>query len=182
MSETEQYEGYKVTIEQPIKTEPTAIVTELDPRKPEREKRTLQKKVLSVIESDPFQIQTQRRYMMLTEGEREDIKEGNPELNVRVADEEETMENLCIRDDAMSEDGEGEQQKTDNRELDYQERWKNYKEATNWIREMGYKSWILHNRELMWMPDGKILRWCWDMEAHENAIRTRGELGQQAEN
>lgn len=101
---------------------------------------------------------------MLTESERHDIKQGNPELHVRIADREEAMENLCLRDDAMDEDSE---QKTDYRELDTEERLKNYRGVMEWIREMVYKCWIVRNWELLMMPDGKILRWYWWNDVEE---------------
>ena len=116
------------------------------------------KKQLSVIESPPCQATGQiRKYMMLTQQERQDIKQANPELNVRLANERETLENLAIKDEAMQE---GKEVSLDT-ELSDRERLRNYQQAMMIVEDLAYKFSIISNRELLIMPDWKILRWKW---------------------
>jgi hypothetical protein len=158
MKEPRLQTSYQVATVKKVPSHPTTRVELHKPVvKQEKQPEVTTAKELSVVESDPFQVNVIKKYMMLTEQERIDIKHGNPELNVRLASKEEQIEHLCIADEAMEATAEGNEEAA----LTDHQRYKTYEEAMTWVYELAYKLWILNNRELLIMPDLKILRWKW---------------------
>ena len=116
----------------------------------------IDKKQLSVMETGPWSIRYNKKYYMLTEQERMNIREANPEWVTRLADDEEQMDKLSIENNVCAE---GINEEPIAFEMSDERRMVKYWEVIRLLDALHMKFRVLAENDLMRMHDGAFVRW-----------------------